>query len=103
MHIVHVSIRVKPEFIDAFIAATIANAQGSLQEAGVLRFDFSQNKDDPTHFMLYEVYREPEAVELHRATAHYLTWRDTVTDMMPEPRVGTKFQNIYPTDADWKA
>ena len=101
MHIVLVHIHVKPEFVEAFKEASIANASNSVQEAGVVRFDFIQQTDDPTKFTLVEIYKNPEAQAAHRETAHYLTWRDTVTDMMAEPRQGIKYANIFPTDENW--
>lgn len=102
MHIVHVNIHVKPEMIDRFIEATIDNATNSLREPGVVRFDFLQHAENPTNFMLVEIYRTPEAADAHKQTAHYARWRDTVVEMMAEPRVGTKYKNILPTDATWK-
>lgn len=102
MHIVHVNIHVKPEMIDRFIKATIDNATNSLREPGVVRFDFLQHAENPTNFMLVEIYRTPEAADAHKQTAHYARWRDTVAEMMAEPRVGTKYKNILPTDATWK-
>jgi autoinducer 2-degrading protein len=101
MHIVLVHIHVKPEFVEAFKQASIANASNSVQEAGVVRFDFIQQTEDPTRFTLVEVYKNPEAQAAHRETAHYLTWRDTVTDMMAEPRQGIKYTNIFPSDENW--
>jgi quinol monooxygenase YgiN len=102
MHIVIVQVHVKPESLDAFIAATKINAQNSVKEPGVVRFDFIQEIEDPTRFMLVEVYRSPEDQSKHRETQHYLTWKETVTEMMAEPRIGTRFTNILPLDEDWK-
>ena len=45
-----------------------------------------QQSDDPARFILVEVYRTPEAPAQHKETAHYATWRDTVAEMMAEPR-----------------
>lgn len=101
MHIVLVHIHVKPEFVDAFKQASIANASNSIQEAGIVRFDFIQQAEDPTKFTLVEVYKNPEAQAAHRETAHYATWRDTVAEMMAEPRQGIKYTNIFPTDENW--
>ena len=99
MLIVHVHVRVKPDTIDAFKTATIANAQASRKEAGIARFDLLQQSDDPTRFVLIEAYRTPDAPAAHKETAHYKTWRDTVADMMAEPRQSVKFANIDPPDA----
>lgn len=101
MHIVIVTIQIKPEHLDAFIEATRDNATHSLQEAGIVQFDFLQSKDDPTQFVLYEVYRAPEDQLAHRETAHYLRWRDAVADMMAAPRVGRVYANLLPDDSAW--
>lgn len=101
MYIVHVNIHVKADSIDAFAAATLQNAQNSVKEAGVARFDVLQSAEDPTRFTLVEVYRTPGDADLHKQTAHYYTWRDTVADMMAEPRVGVKFVNLFPNDGGW--
>jgi autoinducer 2-degrading protein len=102
MHIVLVQVHVRPEYLDQFIAATKLNAQNSILESGVVRFDFIQEADDPTHFMLVEVYRTPEDQLKHRETKHYLAWKDAVTEMMAEPRIGTRFKNILPVDEEWR-
>ncbi|OJH40688.1 antibiotic biosynthesis monooxygenase [Cystobacter ferrugineus] len=99
--VVHVQIRVKPESIDAFREATLANARQSVKEPGVARFDVIQDSEDPTRFVLVEVYRTPEAPAAHKETAHYLTWRDTVASMMAEPRTSRKFTNLFPADEGW--
>ena len=80
MHIAIVHVHVKPDAVAAFEAATEANARHSRLEPGVARFDVLQQHDDPTRFVLLEVYRDPEAAVSHKATAHYLTWRDAVSD-----------------------
>ena len=101
MYIVHVHVHVKPEFVDTFKQATVENASNSVQEEGVARFDVVQQADDPTRFILVEVYKSVEASAAHKETAHYLKWRDTVADMMAEPRQGIKYSNIFPDDGGW--
>lgn len=101
MLVVHVHVRVKPESVEAFKAATLANAQASVREAGIARFDVVQQADDPTRFVLVEVYRTAAAPAAHKETAHYATWRDTVAPMMAEPRSSVKFGNVFPDDAGW--
>ena len=99
MFIVHVFIHVKPENIEVFKSATLANVQNSLQEPGIARFDFVQQADDPGRFVLVEVYRTPEDAAKHKETTHYAVWRDTVARMMAEPRSSIKFANIEPNEA----
>jgi (4S)-4-hydroxy-5-phosphonooxypentane-2,3-dione isomerase len=101
LHIAIVECRVKPEAVAAFAEACRANAEGSLQEPGVIRFDVLADKDDPARFVLYEVYRRPEDQLAHRETAHYLRWRDTVAAMMAEPRSARKLVNVFPDDGRW--
>ena len=101
MFIVHVFVHVKPEFVEAFCEATVENARNSVQEPGVARFDVVQQKDDPTRFVLVEAYRTPADPARHKETAHYQTWRDTVADMMAEPRSSVKYDNVIPADEGW--
>lgn len=101
MYIVHVFIHVKPDAVDDFITATIKNAQASVQEPGVARFDFIQQMEDPNRFVLVEVYRTPDDPAKHKATDHYQTWRDTVENMMAEPRTSIKYVNLFPDIEGW--
>lgn len=101
MHIVVVDIHVKPENLEEFIHLTVENATNSRLEAGVVRFDVLQQKDDPTRFVLYEVYRNAEGQAAHRDSAHYKKWRSAVEEMMAEPRKGTVFVNLSPVDGEW--
>jgi len=101
MLVVHVHVHVKPEAIEAFRAASLENARNSVQEAGIARFDVVQEQDDPTRFVLVEVYRTPDAPAAHKATPHYALWRDTVESLMAEPRHSVKFINLFPEDTGW--
>lgn len=101
MFIVHVDVHVKPECVEGFKEATLENARNSVQEPGIARFDLVQQQDDPARFILVEVYRRPEDAAKHKETAHYRKWRDTVADMMAQPRVGRKFNNLFPDDNGW--
>src|SRR5512142_27739 len=98
MLVVHVHARVQSGRIEDFLAATLVNARASVQEPGVLRFDVIQDQADPAHVVLVEVYRDDDAAAAHKQTAHYATWRDTVADMMAEPRASTKFAAVFPTE-----
>ena len=94
--IVHVNVHVKSEAIEAFRAASIDNARESIREPGVARFDVIQSVEDPTRFVLVEVYRTPDAPAAHKETAHYQRWRDAVASMMAEPRVGIRYAPVFP-------
>jgi autoinducer 2-degrading protein len=103
MFIVHVYIHVKADQIEGFKAASIENAKNSLQEPGVARFDLIQQADDPTRFMLVEVYRTPEDAPKHKETAHYNRWREVAEPMLAEPRMRIIYSNIFPDEKGWDA
>jgi (4S)-4-hydroxy-5-phosphonooxypentane-2,3-dione isomerase len=102
MFIVHVHVNVRPEKVEDFITATKDNAKNSSLEPGVIRFDVIQNEDDGTKFVLVEVYKNQEASGAHKDTRHYRIWRNTVNDMMAEPRESVRYKNIYPPEGEWK-
>ena len=101
MLVVHVHVHVKPDSVESFREASIENASHSVREPGVARFDVIQQNDDPTRFILVEVYRTTGDPARHKETAHYKKWRDTVADMMAEPRRAVKFTNAFPDDEGW--
>jgi autoinducer 2-degrading protein len=101
MLVVYVHVHVKPEFVEDFRRASLENASSSIKEPGVARFDVMQQADDPTRFVLVEVYRTPEDPARHKETSHYQNWRDKVEDMMAEPRKSIKYTNVFPTDNEW--
>src|SRR5215475_5831791 len=97
---VHVHARVRPERVADFLAATQVNAQASLAEPGVLRFDVIQDQDDPAHVVLVEVYRDAEASAAHKLTPHYAAWRDSVASMMAVPRESARYSAVFPAGAE---
>ena len=102
MTVVHVLVQVRPDDIEAFKAATIENASHSLDEPGVVRFDVIQQTDQPTTFLLVEVYRTTEALAAHKATRHYQVWRDTVAPMMAAPRTSAQYTGVFPSEPRWE-
>ena len=101
MLIVHVHVQVQPECVDAFRRITTENARNSVREPGIAHFDVVQQSDDPTRFVLVEVYRNAAAPAQHKETAHYLAWRESVAPMMAAPRRSLKYHNVFPEDAGW--
>ena len=99
MLVVHVQVRVKPEAVEAFKQATLANARESIKESGIARFDVVQQQDDVTRFVLVEAYRTAEALAAHKETKHYAVWKDTVAPMMAEPRTSAKYFSVFPQDS----
>jgi len=101
MLIVHVFVHVKPNQLDAFEKATLENARNSVREPGIARFDVIRQQDDPTRFVLIEVYRTAEDPAKHKETAHYQKWREAVAEMMAEPRTSIKYMNVFPDEQGW--
>ena len=102
MFIVHVFVHVKREHIEEFKAVTLENARNSVQEPGIARFDVIQQTDDPSRFVLVEVYRTPGDAGRHKETHHYHVWRQSAEDMMVEPRISIKYTNIFPDNVGWE-
>jgi quinol monooxygenase YgiN len=101
MLIVNVHVHVREGMEEAFLEASLINAKNSLQESGIARFDVLQQQDDPSRFLLIEVYRTSEDPARHKETEHYQRWRDTVKEMMAEPRFAVKYANVFPEDPGW--
>ena len=102
MIIVHVFVHVKPDSVEAFEAATLENARNSIREPGVVRFDVVRQEDDPSRYVLIEIYRTADDPARHKATAHYAAWRDTVEPMMAEPRRSVRYRELFPEPAAWE-
>ena len=99
--VVHVDIAVVPDQLQGFLDATEENAMASRKEPGVVRFDVLSDRDDPTHVVLVEIYRDEAAAAAHKDTGHYQRWRDIVAQMMARPREATRYLNTSPEDSDW--
>ncbi len=100
MYVVVINVHVKAESLSAFIAATRENHLASRQEPGNVRFDILQRKDDPNRFVFYEAYHDESGQLAHQQTAHYAKWKETVADMMAEPRSPQKCDSLFPEP--WK-
>jgi (4S)-4-hydroxy-5-phosphonooxypentane-2,3-dione isomerase len=85
LHTAH--LRVREDAIEPFRARLLRHARTSVeQEAGCRRFDVHQEQNDPALFFLVEVYRDQVALDAHRASAHYLAFREDTKDWVIERR-----------------
>jgi autoinducer 2-degrading protein len=101
MIIVHVYMHAREEMINAFKEANIKNAKNSIKEPGILRFDVLQQEDDPSRFLLVEIYKNVKAISAHKETAHYAEWLKVAEPMFAEPRVKTIYRNLFPDEKEW--
>ena len=71
-----VSLQVHEHKLDDFLAAIRKNADRTFSdEVGCRYFDVTQDREDPLHFIFYELYLDEAAVEAHRAARHFAAWR----------------------------
>lgn len=95
MHVTLVEIQVKPDRIEDFLRVFHPNHEGSLQEAGCVRFDVLQDNDDPTKFIIYEAYIDEDAVKAHKQTPHYLKVKAELEDIMTGPRTHRVLKGVW--------
>jgi len=66
-----VTIRIKPENVDAFIKGVLENARSARKEPGCRQFEVLVDPQDRTKVMLFEVYDDEKAFEAHQQTPHF--------------------------------
>ena len=96
MNVTLVEINIKPERVDEFLAVFRANHEGAVKEPGNLRFDVLQDPEVKTRFLIYEAYRDDEAVLAHKQTPHYLACVAKLEELMSEPRKKSTFVGLLP-------
>lgn len=75
MHIVLVVVTVRPELLEEFERTLLHNARESVaRDAGCVRFDVSQDAENPARWVLHEVYDSPAAHAAHRQSVHFLAY-----------------------------
>ena len=85
-----VYVDVKPECVEKFKEITAYNHNNTRKEPGNIRFDVLWAKEDPTRFVLYEVFESDDAIAAHKTTEHYNRWREEVADYMNSPRTALR-------------
>ncbi len=98
MKILFVNLEVKEEFVEEFAEFTRKNHEGSVKEAGNIRFDALRDKDDPCRFSLYEIWQDDAALDVHKTTEHYKNWAKACETMLKSPRTRRIFDAVGITD-----
>jgi autoinducer 2-degrading protein len=94
-----VSLQVKPEQREQFLAAAEDDSTSSVRdEPGCLRFDVLQDNADTNHFFFYEVYQDEDAVNAHATFPHYARWRAAAAEVLVEPASVTRSTTLFPSD-----
>ena len=83
-----VNFTIHPEKEEEAIAALEANAAGSRQEPGCLKWEWCRHVDEPNRFAIYELYEDKAAIQRHRAAAHFQDWRASAPNFMAEKTSG---------------
>jgi len=101
MYVLVVTIDIKPQFKDRFMAEMLDDARGSVRdEPGCLRFDVIQDEKEPNRIYLYEVYADRAAFDVHMTTPHFLKWKSAVQDWFAAPPVVGAGPSVFPADCD---
>ena len=72
--VLQVNIRIKPENVDSFMQKLAANAAAARKEPGCKQFEVLQDPQDKTKVMLYEVYTDEKAFEVHQQQPAFKTY-----------------------------
>ncbi len=90
----------KPEFIEGYKEAILDDARESVKEDGILTFQVFQDKNDPSHFSLLEIYRDAQAREYHLQQPYFLKFKDTVIGqaMFAQKGKGDEFDLFFPSE-----
>ncbi len=86
MYVLCVTIHVKPDNVQEFLAATREHARLARQEPENARYDLLQSEGDATCFVLYEAYRTKQDFLFHRETPHAVEWKERIEPWMARPR-----------------
>ena len=81
-------IEVKPEFLDAYLAAAgDVGATSVREEPGVLCIFPMQDAEKPTSIRIVEIYRDEAAYKAHLATPHFLRYKTGTPHMIESLRL----------------
>ena len=79
---------VRPETIDGFLEAAVADARASVaNEPGCRQFDVTLDREQPNRVALYEVYDDEAAFDAHLATPHLKAFRAGIEALIVSRRV----------------
>jgi quinol monooxygenase YgiN len=67
---------IEPDRMAEFMELIQINAENTRKEPGCLRFDVLRSQESPNEFFFYELYKNAEAIDYHKAQPHYNLWAD---------------------------
>lgn len=93
---------IKPELVEAYKEAILEDARETVKEEGVIAFQVFQDKKDPTHFSLLEIYRNAGAREFHLQQPYFLKFKDAYIgqEMSARQGSGDEFDLLFPKEVE---
>lgn len=77
--------RARPEAADKVAATLSRHVAATRTEPGCLQFVAYRSHSEPTRFVLYEQYRDEDAVSAHRETEHFRAYvEETIIPLLDE-------------------
>ena len=73
---VMVTVEIEEARVPAFLEALKVDAAGSREEEGCLRFDLLKDSEAANTWHFYEIYKNDEAMAVHKTLPHYKAWAD---------------------------
>jgi len=95
MFVLQVSIRIKPENVDAFMKKLDENARAARTEKGCRQFEVLVDPKDKTKIMLYEVYNDEAAFEEHQKGAAFKKYIAEAVPLLAD-RARTVWKRVSP-------
>jgi autoinducer 2-degrading protein len=92
-----VKVRIKPDKRERFLQAIEHDALHSeADEPGCVRFNVVQDTNDENVYIFYEVYKDDAALDAHRKTPHFATWREAAEECLDGPAERTLCTTVFP-------
>jgi quinol monooxygenase YgiN len=82
----------KESFEEQLLSELKKVQMASREEVGCIKYDVHQSIEDRT-FVLYEVWKDNEAIDSHIQSKHYQEYRENITEMV-STRVVYKLKTI---------
>ena len=80
-----VHFKVKPDQVEAVLAAAKKAVPASRAEKGCLAYDVQQNLEDPAEFFVLETWRDAKALQFHSGTDHFAAFFKVIGEAADEP------------------
>ena len=74
MYVIVGTHKILPEYLGPYVENIRLHAERSRGESGCVRYEVLRDLDDPTTFLLYEVFEDEAAYETHAASDHHESW-----------------------------